>query len=81
MYFPRLVRASSFNLASGKPMHQIQDGQTVEPGARGGRLPVVASRAVAAPSHEEEENTPSLVQFQFRNGKREQGLSNAARGN
>jgi hypothetical protein len=48
---------------------------------RGGRFPLVASDAVAALSHEEGENAAPFVRFQFREtAKREQGLSNAARG-
>jgi hypothetical protein len=61
-------------------MHQIQDVQTAELGAEGGRLPLVASDAVSARSHEEEENAASFVRFQFHETANEQGLSNAARG-
>jgi hypothetical protein len=46
-------------------MHQTQDVQTVELRAQGGRLPL-ASDAVAAFSHEEEENAASFVRSQFR---------------
>jgi hypothetical protein len=55
--------------------------QTVELGAQGGRFPLIASDAVAALSHEEGENAAPFVRFQFRETtKREQRLSNAARG-
>jgi len=56
--------------------------QTVELRAQGGRLPLIARDAAAALSHEEDENAASFVRFQFHEKReREQGLSNAARGN
>jgi hypothetical protein len=55
--------------------------QTVELGAQGMRLSLVASDAAAALSQKREENAASFLRFQFRETtKREQGLSNAARG-
>jgi hypothetical protein len=59
-------------------MHQTQDVQTLELGARGGRFPPVANDAVAALSHEEGENAAPFDRFR-ETAKREQGLSNAAR--
>ena len=47
-------------------MHQTQEVQTVELRAQGGRLRLVASDAVAALCHEEEEDAASFVRFRFR---------------
>ena len=63
--FPALRKCSALNLASRKPMHQTQGRANGGTRAHGGRLPLVASDAVAALSHEEEENAASFVRFQF----------------
>jgi hypothetical protein len=62
-------------------MHQTQGRANGGTWRSGQAFATGCQRAVAALSHEEEENAASFVRFQFREtAKREQGLSNAARG-